>query len=264
MRRGNHFRHGGHSHQVCADRPQIANLRRRFVTRAGQRRVHALRQLDAQPLPFLQRRLLVRLPVHLRQVGKAHAEAVFVRADQGIDALQIDMVAQNDQASLLEIAIDSARGIGEEHRANSHSRHHAHRKNHLLRRVAFIEMHAALHHRHRRVRHFADHHAPRVADRGGPRKIRDFLVVNARGAREFIRKRAQSAAEHQADARAKLGFRQDEFRGALGAQKFLAWFGLCRSGCAHFRKIPTIEADIRFAMVPASMARMPNFASCDF
>ncbi len=142
----------------------------------------------------------------MRKIGKAHAEALLIRADQGIDALQIDMVAQDDQPSLLEVQVDPAGGIGEKHGANPHPGHHAHRKNHLLRRVAFVEMHAALHHRHGSVRHFADHHPPRVANRRGPRKIRNFLVVDARGSREFIRERAQSAAEHQPDARDEAWF----------------------------------------------------------
>ena len=56
-----------------------------------------------EAFPFLQRRRLVRLPVHLRHVGKALAEMLVVRPDQGIGALQIDVVAQNHQAALLEI-----------------------------------------------------------------------------------------------------------------------------------------------------------------
>ena len=34
-----------------------------------------------------------------------------------------------------------------------------------------------------------------------------------------------------------------------------------RADVDHFSNIPTIEADIRLAMVPAIMARKPSFAS---
>ena len=197
--------------------------------------------------------------------GKRRPKSIFVRADQGIGALQVDVVAQHDQAALLEIAIDSARGIRDQNRADSHARHHAHRKNHLLWRVAFIEMHAALHHRYRHVRHFPITMRPAwpmAVDRG---KIRDLFIVNARGIREFVGERAQSAAEDEADARAQLCFRENEFRGAFGAQEFLARFRfLAAADALIFRNIPTIDADIKFAMVPASIARMPNLASCAF
>ena len=66
-----------------------------------------------------------------------------------------------------------------------------------------------------------------------------------------------------ADARAQFCFGQNKFRRALGprANSWLGFASAVVSGCAHFRKIPTIEADIKFAIVPASIARMPSFAS---
>ena len=264
MRGGNDFGHGGHADQVRANHAQIANLGGRFVTRPGERGVDALGHLDAQPLPFLQRGILIWLPIHLRHVWKAHAEAVLVRTDQRIGALEIDVVAQDNQASLLKSEIDPARGVGNQDGADSYPGHHAHRENHFVRRVALVRMHASLHHRHRYVSHFADDHAPRVPDRRGMRKVRNLLVVEARGVSYFVRERAQAAAQHQSDARTQLGFSENEFCGAFGAHKILAGFRLRRSGFTHFRNIPTMDADIRFAMVPASMARMPNFASCDF
>ena len=133
-----------------------------------------------------------------------------------------------------------------------------------LLRIAFVEVHAALHDGHRHVRGFADDHAPGVPDRGRPREMRNILVVDAHRAGDFVGECAQAAAEHQADPRAQFRFAQNKFRRGLRALEFLARFCFGRLGCAHFRNIPTIEADIKFAMVPASMARMPNFASCDF
>ena len=249
--------------QVRSDRAQVANFCGRFVAWTGQPRIDPMRHFHFQSLAFLQRHFLVRLPVHLRHVRKTQAETLVIGSDQRIGALKVDVVLDDDQASLLELAIDSACRVGNQRGANSHARHHAHRKNHFALRVALIKMHAPLHGCNGDISHFADHHAPRVSDGRRARKVRDFFVVDARGVREFIGERTEAAAEHQADARTQLRLRQNKFCGAVGAQKILTWFCFCRPGCAHFRNIPTIEADIRFAIVPASIARMPNLASCD-
>ena len=45
--------------------------------------------------------------------------------------------------------LDAARGIGQHHRRDAQRAQHAHRKGDLLRRVALVEVHAALHHDHR-------------------------------------------------------------------------------------------------------------------
>src|SRR5579864_5719953 len=52
---------------------------------------------------------------------------------------------------------------------------------------------------------------------------------------------------------------------AQGEQATALQSGLRPQGnSGHFSMIPTIEADIRFAIVPASMARMPRRASSGF
>src|SRR5580704_14548656 len=125
-------------------------------------------------------------------------------------------------------------------------------------------MNAPLHDGHRHVRHLADDHSPGMPDRSRSREMRNFCVVDARRTRNFVGECAQSAAKHDAYARTQFRFPQNKFRRGLGAHELLAGFCFGLSACAHFKKIPTIEADIRVAMVPASIARMPNFASCDF
>ena len=146
----------------------------------------------------------------MRHVRKALAKSLVVRADQRIRPLQVDVIAQDHQRALVEIAVDAAGGVGKNHGANSHAREHAHRKNHVLQRVAFVEMHAAL---HRGNAEFAAVSPitmpPGVADRpSNAGKFGMRRVVNARRVSQFVRKAPEAAAEHHADARAKLGARE--------------------------------------------------------
>ena len=59
--------------------------------------------------------------------------------------MQIDVVADEDERALLIIEIDAAGGIGEDDGADAHASEDAHGEDNLLRRIAFVEMDAALH-----------------------------------------------------------------------------------------------------------------------
>jgi hypothetical protein len=59
-----------------------------------------------------------------------------------------------------------------------------------------------------------------VADGRGTREAGNFFVGDTRGLLQFVAEGAESGSEHQRDFRAQLGFRKDEFRGAIGARKF--------------------------------------------
>src|SRR2546423_5113970 len=103
-----------------------------------------------------------------------------------------------------------------------------------------------------------------MTDRGGTRKIGNFGIRDFHDVGEFIGKITETRAQYESDARAQLGFAQNEFCGALGADKFRTGrrpvdVGLLsrRLFSAH-ENIPTIEADSRLAIVPASIARIPK------
>src|SRR5450755_692581 len=151
-------------------------------------------------------------------------------------------------------------------------------------RIPFVKMYAPLHGDHQRVGNFTDHHFPGVPNRGRLREMRNIRIRNFNRTGKFIRERPESRSEHQRDFGTKFCFQGNEVRSRLGLMEFtervlsetcrhaslLNFEGTLRrprrSGFlartrAHER-IPTIDADIRFAMVPASMARIPNFASC--
>src|SRR5216684_8236825 len=123
-------------------------------------------------------------------------------------------------------------------------------------------MDAALHPRDFDAINLADNELPGVADCGGAREVRDFCVRNAGGSGEFIGESAEAGAEDERDFWTELGFFLNEAGGRFGADELRVCFRRGRTFCrgTHVR-IPTMQADIRLAMVPASMARMPNLAS---
>src|ERR1700687_2395131 len=126
-------------------------------------------------------------------------------------------------------------------------------------------MDAALHAGHRDIADISDDETSGVADGRRSREVGNLRVGDFCCAGEIVGEIAEAGAQNQSDARAQLGFTEDEFGRAFGAQELHAGFRFwLRCGhaflCAH-EKIPPIAADTRFAMVPASMARMPNLAS---
>src|SRR4051794_18323372 len=87
-----HPRHGGHADGVGAQRAEGADLRRGLEARAGGGQVDALGQVDAERL-----RGVLQAPAQLGvvgagQAGEARADLVVVRAGEGVDAEQVDVV----------------------------------------------------------------------------------------------------------------------------------------------------------------------------
>src|ERR1700683_2893618 len=160
----------------------------------------------------------------------------------------------------MEITIDAPGGVGKNHGANAHAPENAHRKRNFLERVALVEMDAPLHRGNSDTGRFAAHEPPSMANGRRTRKVRDAAVVNARRALQFVREAAQSAAQHHTNARPQLGAGKNELGSAFGTREFERRLGRARTRRLH-RNIPTMEAESRFAMVPASIARMPSFAS---
>ena len=111
---------------------------------------------------------------------------------------------------------------------------------------------------------FSDHEPAGVPFDRGARKAGNFFVGDARGACKFVGKSAEARAEHERDFRAQLRFRENEFRGALGAGKVTRRLARLASARRSSQHDPTIDADIRLAIVPASMARMPESRKLGF
>ncbi len=123
-------------------------------------------------------------------------------------------------APWLILQIDATGGVGEDGGANAEAAEDAHGERDLLRGVAFVEMDATLHRGDGDIFDFADHQAAGVADGGGTREAGNFFVGDARGFGQFVGEGAEAGAEDERDFRAQLGFREDEFRGAVGAREF--------------------------------------------
>src|SRR5713226_4886599 len=273
------LRHRGHAHQVRADRAQIAYLGGRFVTRSRDRRVHALVNSHSQAVAFPDGHFAKPPVVRRGHVRKTQPKALVVRSGERIHALQIDVVLDNHQPPLPELVLDSARRIRQDHGLYAHAREHSYRKRHLFHGITFIKMYAALHPGDGDGAHFADHQPARVPDGGGLWKVRNFRVRNLYSAGKFVRERPEAGAQHQRDFRPERCLRKNEIGGEPRAFEFTAErLGFRRgrcvftgNACFHWRSfalffrphvnIPTMEADIKLAMVPASMARMPNLAS---
>src|SRR5882672_10011960 len=209
-----------------------------------------------------------------RRVGKECRS----RCDWSSDVCSSDL--DNDQLALHKFALDAARRIGKDNGFHAHAGKDADGKRHVLYRVALVEMDAPLHSANRNFSNFADDEGTGVADGGGTRKIRNLRVRNFRCAGELIRECAEARAKDQGNFRLQRGLRGNKFSGEFGTFEFAEDLTgrksrkrkLRKSRRPSFRRflcllrthvrIPTMAADIKFAMVPASIARMPNLASC--
>src|SRR5207302_6651508 len=116
-----------------------------LITRAGKCGVHAFGEVPAEYLSGLGSNLAITLRVSVSHVGKAFAELVIIRAHQGILPLQIYVIFNEHQRTLLVFEIDPSGGVGEDNGANAHATEDANRERNLLGGVALVKMNAALH-----------------------------------------------------------------------------------------------------------------------
>src|SRR5277367_2916613 len=179
--RGQRFRNRGHADQIGSNRTQITNFRGGFVVWTGESRVHAFGGIYAEFFGCGEREFAIGLRVGLGHIWKARAEAVVVGTDERMNALEIEVIADDDERALGELQIDAAGGVGENGGANAEAAEDAHGKRDLLRGVAFVEMDAALHGGDGDVFDFANHQTAGVADGGGTREAGNFFVGDARG-----------------------------------------------------------------------------------
>ncbi len=116
----------------------------------------------------------------------------------------------------------------------------------LRRRVAFVKMSAAGHHRHIQLAQFAKHQLSGMPHGGGYRPAGNLGIRNRNRVREFVGESAQSAAEHHGDMRFAPGDVPD----------------VCYC-FVHYNNMPAMQADMKFAMVPAATAFKPMRARSD-
>ena len=126
--RGDNFRHRGHADEVSADGSQIADLRRRFVTRPGEPCIDAFGHSDPQAVSFADGHLAKSSVIGVCHVMKTQAEPFVVGTSEWINALQIDVVADDYKPSLRELALDAAGGVRQDDRFHSHTRENSNRK----------------------------------------------------------------------------------------------------------------------------------------
>src|SRR6185312_8049118 len=109
MSRDNNLCNSRHSYDVCPDRSKKANFRRCFIAWSRNGGVDSLKDLDAEASTLFQHECPPILRVCLAHVGKSRAKTLLVGADQCICALQIDVIAENNQASRCQLRPNSAR-----------------------------------------------------------------------------------------------------------------------------------------------------------
>src|SRR5580704_8178618 len=121
-------------------------------------------------------------------------------------------------------------------------------------------MHAPLHGCDGNFIHFSDHKLAGVSFDRGFGESGDFFVGNVSWRRQIVRKGAQAGTQDNRNFRTQSGFRKYVFSCSLRAREVTEWVPPGTSG-AHYIMIPTMEADMRLAIVPAIKARIPSCAS---
>ena len=95
--------HRRHPHEVAADRPHEADLRGRLELRPEPRDVHALADVEPEPLggcPGTRTQLRV---VRVAHVGEAGSQRLVVRPDERRGALQVDVIRDEDELAGPEV-----------------------------------------------------------------------------------------------------------------------------------------------------------------
>src|SRR6202022_3422999 len=108
MPRGDHFQNRGHTHQIGADRAQVAYLRRRLIAWPEESRVNTLVHPDTHAVSLPDSHFAKSAVVRRGHVVETQAESLVVRSGQRIDALQIDVITDHYQPALHEFPFDPA------------------------------------------------------------------------------------------------------------------------------------------------------------
>jgi len=120
------------------------------------------------------------------------------------------VIADHHQPALHKFAFNAARGVGKDHRLNTHARENADGKSHLFRGIALVKMDSALHPRNGNCSYFSDDKLPRVANGGRLREVRNFRVRDFGGISEFVRESAKARAQDEGNLGAQFHLRKNE------------------------------------------------------
>ena len=116
VRGGDGLRHGGHAHGVRAEHARSAHLGGRFELRAGEVHVDALAQREVLLLGDFLGKLAQAGRVDIGHIGEARAEFLNVRAPEGTEVEELEVVGDEHQIARGILGVHRARGVRHDHR----------------------------------------------------------------------------------------------------------------------------------------------------
>src|SRR5207302_5716467 len=120
---------------VGSSRAQVASSRGRLEAWARGGRICSWLHIQAEFLSLCKCDVAVRFAVGFAHIRKSWPKAIFIRANKWVDALQVDVIANDNQPPLAELEIDRAGRIGQDGGLNSHLVQHSHGINNLFQGV---------------------------------------------------------------------------------------------------------------------------------
>ena len=245
--------HRGHAHGIGADRPQVSDLGGRFVTGPCQGRVHAVGQPQFDRAASLVGNSTQPRRVHIRHVGKPRAESVVIWSDERIGSHQVDVVVNHHQGALCEEGIDAAGGVGENQGLDAQHAHGADREGDDPGVVPLIGVGAARQRRDGTALDPADDETAFVAGNPGGGPVRQLPVGHRDGGRQRAREIAEARPENNRDCRDVRDLRANHLSRLLDSV-------VVDHVPRDYSRNPAIVAVMKFASVPANIARRPSRA----
>ena len=193
------------------------------------------------------RDLAVAAAVGLRHVGKARPERIVVRARQRIRSLQVDVVGDQHQAAALELRLMPPAALVNTMDPTPSCRSTRTPYVDLCRRIAFVEMRAPGHHGHVQIAQLSRRRACRHGRRRWMRASPEFPRTEI--------SRARSARRRTRPGRCRARPRCDGRSAGAALDVTL--------GFLRHSNIPAMQADMKFAIVPAATAFNPSRARSD-
>jgi len=163
-----------------------------------------------------------------RGVGVGHieesfSEAIVVRAGEGVESGEVDVIADEDERALRVAGVDSSGGVGDDDTMDAHAAEDAHREGDFGGRVSFVAVHAALHDSDWRGRELADEQFAAVSFDRGAREVWDFGVGNRCGFGDVGCYFAEAGAEDDGDFWRQRCLCADEVRSGVRPEEEVVW-----------------------------------------
>jgi len=175
---GDDLGHRRHAHHCAAEGAQHPHLRRSLEGGPEHRRVDALVDREARLLRCKPRQLPQLGVVGRAHVGELRTELTPPGPDQGVRALQVEVVAHQHQRTGRDRRVEGAGGVGGDHQLGAEQARQAHRGHHLLGTVALVEVEAAVGDEQRLVAAAPEGEALAVAHEGVEREGKDLREVD--------------------------------------------------------------------------------------